>query len=120
MTKDCESMKTAKISFYIYLMSIGVSGGFLFNFGAIPEQITVSNPVEVPSTNVAIVQTVSGGRSIQSRYTSTNDWKGIGQAFTWNGSADLDGVGFYIDDAEDRQGLRLQLPLRAGSAGSDD
>lgn len=61
--------------------------------------VILSNPTSVPTENVAISQLIHDGVNLQSRHTTSLDWKGIGQAFTWNTADALDGVGMYIESA---------------------
>jgi len=62
--------------------------------------VILSNPSSVPTEHITISQLTHDGVNLQSRHkTLTTDWKGIGQAFTWNTSDALDGVGMYIEAA---------------------
>lgn len=67
----------------------------VFYMQAVPEPVSLSNPVSVPIENIVVSQ-INQDSTVQSRYTSATNWRGVSQTFEWNSAQGLRAAGLYV------------------------
>jgi len=64
-----------------------------------PDPITLSNPLDIPTEHVIVVQSNTAGslhNQARNRSAGGGDWRAITQTFEWKSDAKLDKIGLYL------------------------